>query len=263
MEEIDLFKINETLSYRFYQMPKELFENPRYKNKLSLESKVAYSLLFDRLQLSKINKWFNENDEIYLIYTRLELIDELKISKTTASKIFKELSECNLIKEERLGQGLPNRIYIGKIKTESVEDFKKRNFRSLKNGLLEVQNSISRSLKEYPNNTDINNTDNICVENKKIFLCDKVSLYKEELINLVETYTIEKTAKFIVELNMYKLSSGKEYVSDYNAILRWVVNKVKRDEKRESYSNKNKSKLDYKYCEQRDYDNLESYYDNI
>lgn len=88
MRNIELFKINETLTYRFYQMPKELFENPYYKYNLSLESKVAYSLLLDRLQLSRINKWFNEKGEIYLIYTRMELIDELKISKVTASKVF-------------------------------------------------------------------------------------------------------------------------------------------------------------------------------
>lgn len=53
---IDLFKINETLTYKFYQMPKELFRNPLYKDKLSLEAKVKYSLLLDRLELSRMNK---------------------------------------------------------------------------------------------------------------------------------------------------------------------------------------------------------------
>lgn len=261
MKEIELFKVNETLTYKFYQMPKELFKNSYYKDKLSLESKVAYSLLLDRLQLSNINKWFNEDGEIYLIYTRLELIDELKISKVTASKVFKELSECNLIKEERLGQGKPNRIYIGKIKSENIEEFKRRNFRSLKTELLEVQNRISRSLKENTNNTDINNTDNMCNENTKIFFDDKVSLYQEEICKLVEDYSIEKATNFVVELNLYKLSSGKEYTSDYDAILRWVVNKVERDEKRENYNNR--SNLRYKNFSQRDYNDLESFYDNL
>ena len=67
MNQIELFKINETLSYKFYQMPKELFNNPYYKNKLSLESKVAYTFLLDRLQISRMNKWFNEKGEIYFI----------------------------------------------------------------------------------------------------------------------------------------------------------------------------------------------------
>ena len=263
MRNIELFKINETLTYRFYQMPKELFENPYYKYNLSLESKVAYSLLLDRLQLSRINKWFNEKGEIYLIYTRMELIDELKISKVTASKVFKELSDCNLIKEERLGQGKPNRIFIGKIQAENLEEFKKRNFRSLKTELLEVQNRISRSIKENTNNTDINNTDNVINRNEKIFYDERVSLYKEEVLKLVEDYTIEKATKFIVELNIYKLSSGKEYSSDYDAILRWVVNKVERDEKKEQQMLKGTSNIKFKSNNQREYNDLESFYDNL
>ncbi len=255
-EKLNLFKINETLTYKFYQMPKELFRNSLYKDRLSLEAKVTYTLLIDRLELSRINKWFNEKGEIYLIYTRQELINELKISRSTASKVFNELKKCNLIKEERLGQGMTNRIYIGKIQSEDLEKFKNRTFRSLKEELLEVQNRISRSLKENTNNTDINNTDNIYNENSKIFLADKVSLYKEEICKLVEDYTIEKVTKFVIELNLYKLSSSKDYFSDYDAILRWVVNKVERDEKR-------KVNISFKSSYQREYDNLEEFYDNL
>ena len=93
---LELFKVNETLTYKFYQMPKELFKSPLYKDKLSLQAKVTYTLLLDRLELSRINKWFNENGEIYLIYTRQELINELKISRATASKVFSELKKVTL-----------------------------------------------------------------------------------------------------------------------------------------------------------------------
>ena len=95
-EKLELFKVNETLTYKFYQMPKELFRNPLYRDRLSLEAKVTYTLLLDRLELSRINKWFNENGEIYLIYTRQELINELKISRATASKVFSELKKVTL-----------------------------------------------------------------------------------------------------------------------------------------------------------------------
>lgn len=259
---LDLFKINETLTYRFYQMPKELFRNPLYKGKLSLEAKVTYTLLLDRLELSRLNKWFNENGEIYLIYTRQELINELKISRTTASKVFSELKKCNLIKEERLGQGMANRIYIGKMQSENLEKFKERTFRSPKEELLEVQNRISRSLKENSNNTNINNTElNIYNSQEKIFFADKVSLKMEELNNLVEQYGNEKTAKIIVALDLYKKSSGKVYASDYNAILNWVINKVERDEKRELEGSSKRNNNRYKSYTQREYDDLESFYD--
>ncbi len=256
---IDLFKINETQSFRFYQMPKELFTNPYYKDRLSLEAKVTYTLLLDRLELSRINKWFNSNGEIYLIYTRQELINELKISKSTATKVFNELKSCNLIIEERLGRGEANRIYIGKIKNEDLEQFKKRKFRSLKTELLEVQNSTSRSLKEYLNNTNNNNTNNLYKDEKKFFLDDKVSLYGGEIEKLVNEYGMDKAVKCIVELNLYKLSSGKEYSSDYDTILRWVVNKVERDENKKVINNNKKHS--YQNYSQREYDNLEEFYD--
>ena len=79
-------------------------------NKKLFKINETYTLLLDRLELSRINKWFNDKGEIYLIYTRQELIKELKISRATANKVFIELANCNLIKEERLGQGMPNRI---------------------------------------------------------------------------------------------------------------------------------------------------------
>ena len=259
INKIDLFKINETQSFRFYQMPKELFTNPYYKDKLSIEAKVTYALLLDRLELSRINKWFNKNGEIFLIYTRQELIDELKISKSTATKVFNELKQCKLIVEERLGRGEANRIYIGKIKSEDLEQFKKRNFRSLKTELLEVQNSTSRSLKEYLNNTNNNNTDNINKDDKKYLLDDKVSLYGGEIEKLVNEYGMDKTVKCIVDLNLYKVSKGKEYSSDYDAILRWVINKVERDEKKLLIENERKHT--YKNYSQRQYDDLENFYD--
>ncbi len=257
---LDLFKINETLTYKFYQMPKELFRNPLYKDKLSLEAKVTYSLLLDRLELSRMNKWFNKNGEIYLIYTRQEIIDELKISRATATKVFNELSECNLIKEERLGQGLANRIYIGKMQAENLERFKQRTFRSLKEELLEVQNRISRSLKENSNNTDINNTENIYNANKEFF-SDNVSLYFVELNHLLSEYGEEKTAKAIVALELYKNSTGKKYASDYNAILNWVINKVERDEKNQSSQVQKSNGIRFKGYSKEQYDDLENYYD--
>ena len=79
-------------------------------NKKLFKINETCTLLLDRLELSRINKWFNDKGEIYLIYTRQELIKELKISRATATKVFIELANCNLIKEERLGQGMPNRI---------------------------------------------------------------------------------------------------------------------------------------------------------
>ena len=115
-----IYKINETLEYSFYQMPQELFDNEKYK-KLSLEAKVIYSFLLNRMKLSKINHWINNQGEIYLIYTRKEFQNKLNLSDKPVTRAFKELRNANLIKEEKQGFGKPNLIYIGKIEHEEIE----------------------------------------------------------------------------------------------------------------------------------------------
>ena len=115
-----IYKINETLEYSFYQMPQELFDNEKYK-KLSLEAKVIYSFLLNRMKLSKINHWINNQGEIYLIYTRKEIQSKLNLSDKPVTRAFKELRNANLIKEEKQGFGKPNLIYIGKIEHGEIE----------------------------------------------------------------------------------------------------------------------------------------------
>ncbi len=115
-----LYKINETLQHSYYQMPQELFCNEKYK-KLSIEAKVIYAFLLNRMNLSRMNKWINEKGEIYLIYTRKEIQSKLNLSDKPVTRAFKELREANLIKEEKQGFGKPNLIYIGKIEQEKLK----------------------------------------------------------------------------------------------------------------------------------------------
>lgn len=117
---MNLYKINETLQHSYYQMPQELFCNEKYK-KLSIETKVIYSFLLNRMNLSRMNKWINDKGEIYLIYTRKEIQSKLNLSDKPVTRAFKELRETNLIKEERQGFGKPNLIYIGKIEREELK----------------------------------------------------------------------------------------------------------------------------------------------
>ena len=118
---MNLYKINETLQHSYYQMPQELFNNEKYR-KLSIEAKVIYAFLLNRMNLSRINKWINGRGEIYLIYTRKEIQSKLNLSDKPVTRAFKELRETNLIKEERQGFGKPNLIYIGKIEHEELQN---------------------------------------------------------------------------------------------------------------------------------------------
>ena len=109
------YKINECFEHLYYQIPQELFFNPFYKDKLSSDSKILYGFLLNRLTLSAKNNWFDENGNIYLIFTRKEVQNLLNLSDKTVTKAFKQLADCNLIYEKKRGSTKPNYIYVGKI----------------------------------------------------------------------------------------------------------------------------------------------------
>lgn len=123
MNEIDFYKINETLNNKYYQIPQELFVNRLYKEKLNSDSKILYAFLLDRLSLSQKNHWFDKEGRVYLIFTREEVQNKLCLSEKTVTKAFKQLTDVNLIAEKRQGLGKPNLIYIGKIQHENINNF--------------------------------------------------------------------------------------------------------------------------------------------
>ena len=108
-----LYKISDTIQFEFFRLPKALFANPKYKA-MSSDAKLTYSLLYDRLSLSKQNGWINEKDEVFLIYTREEIAVALGITYKKAMAAFRELISNGLIFEKRCGRGMANKIYIVK-----------------------------------------------------------------------------------------------------------------------------------------------------
>lgn len=110
---MNVYKINDVISCEFLKIPKTMFANENYR-RLSSDAKLTYALLYDRLSLSKLNGWINENEEVYLIYTREEIAEDLGITYKKAISAFKELLAAELIAEQRCGRGIPNKIYIVK-----------------------------------------------------------------------------------------------------------------------------------------------------
>lgn len=167
-----VYKINDIINCEFLKIPKTMFANESYRT-LSSDAKLTYALLYDRLSLSKLNGWINENDEVYLIYTREEIAEDLGITYKKAISAFKELISLNLITEQRCGRGIPNKIYIVKLElteTQAKKYTKRENLRTadsvcLNENLSEFeicQNSTSEGNTENQDmpNTDIKNSQN-------------------------------------------------------------------------------------------------------
>ena len=109
-----LMKLTDAISYFHLQMPRWLFSDSQYSD-LSLESKVAYTFLLNRFQLSRRNGWVNRYGEVYVIYTREDLSREMQVSYRKAITCFKELADKHLLWEQRQGRGLPNRIFLADV----------------------------------------------------------------------------------------------------------------------------------------------------
>ena len=76
MQEIqfDYFHGMEAEQYTFYRIPKILFTAECFKT-ISCEAKVLYGLMLDRMSLSIKNRWFDEEDRVYIIFTVEEIAE--------------------------------------------------------------------------------------------------------------------------------------------------------------------------------------------
>lgn len=116
-----LMKLGDVQSVYHLQMPRWLFTDPRY-TALSLEAKVAYTFLLNRFQLSRLNGWINDAGEVFIIYTRKSLADEMQVSYRKVIDSMKELSAAGLIWERRCGRGDANQIYLALVEHQECRN---------------------------------------------------------------------------------------------------------------------------------------------
>mgnify|MGYP003563390295 FL=1 len=112
--QFDYYRGMEAEQYSFYRVPKVLFTAECFKS-LSCEAKVLYGLMLDRMSLSIKNRWFDDEDRVYIIFTVDEIAELMNCGTQKAVKLIKELDTSNgigLIEKKRLGLGKPNVIYV-------------------------------------------------------------------------------------------------------------------------------------------------------
>ena len=119
-----IYHISDVLNEEYLRFPLGLLAEPKYRD-MSLEAKMIYSLLLNRLTLSQRNGWINDNGEVYLIYTREEAAEMLNLSYKKTIAAFKELIAVDLLLEQRQGRGYPNLLYVLKmvVTDEKAEEF--------------------------------------------------------------------------------------------------------------------------------------------
>ena len=184
--------------YSFIKVPKLLVHDKAFIG-LSVDAKMLYGLLLDRMSLSMKNGWLDEENRVYIIYQIKDIMSDMNMARATAVKYLQELVDFGLVEKKKRGLGLPNILYVKSflVEKESTEQektfggrytntpempkntqkFKNYTSRSSKIETQEVQKLNYKEFNNYtsgsseneiqevqeldPNNTNINNTKNI------------------------------------------------------------------------------------------------------
>ena len=100
---------------RFFKLYKFLFEDDKYRD-IGLNSKVAYCVYRDLIQQNR-NVKKDKDGKVYIENPRKYLMNTLKVSINTVTKIHKELNRVGLIKDVWDDVGKPNIVYINYCET--------------------------------------------------------------------------------------------------------------------------------------------------
>ena len=155
--QFDYYRGMEAEQYTFYRIPKVLFTAECFKS-LSCEAKVLYGLLLDRMSLSIKNRWFDEEDRVYIIFTVEEIAELINCGTQKAVRLLKELDAdkgIGLIEKKRLGLGKPNVIYVKNFIIRQTEDKERREKQggtpvNAQNGENHTSGMMKTTIQEFP-----------------------------------------------------------------------------------------------------------------
>lgn len=171
---LDYYYEEEGEQFAFYRVPKVLFQNEAFKG-LSMDAKILYGILLDRVTLSQQNGWKDDRNRIYIIFTIEEVMDCLQCGNKKAVQLLEELErKGGLIEKRRQGLGKPNIIYVKNF-IRPVDKSDDGHFKKCQNHTSEsVKATVQEMSKTQSNNTDNNKTDKNDTENS--IYPDKVRL---------------------------------------------------------------------------------------
>ena len=250
MEQKPMFRYyygSESEQYSYFKIPKLLITSDIFRD-LSNDAKILYGLLLDRMELSRKNNWFDEENRAYIVCSIEEISELLNCSRNKAIKSLQELDTdkgIGLIEKRRLGQGNNTIMYVKNFlisadmnsqqSNADVSEVQNVNFqkskistsRNAKNQLPEVQNMDHK--KTYNNHTESNETVShpiVSTKEQKIrrfdadhdwdFSLQEYQLYVKEMIDyesLMQVYPREKeTIDGIFELIVEVLMNTNEKI---------------------------------------------------
>lgn len=109
--ELAYFYSHEADQFSFIRIPKMMVTEDLY-SELSLQAKVLYGMLIDRVGTARKNDWLDEENRVYIIYPISEIQEDMKVSKKKAIDSLAELVKIGLVEKKQRGLGLPSILYV-------------------------------------------------------------------------------------------------------------------------------------------------------
>ena len=106
--------------YSFIRIPKAMMTEDVFAP-LSVEAKILYGLLLDKMSASVKNQWLDEENKAYVIYQITDIMEDMNISKKKAIASLKELEEVGLVEKKLKGLGQPSLLYVKKFRIVNDE----------------------------------------------------------------------------------------------------------------------------------------------
>lgn len=97
--------------YGFVRVPKLLMTEKMFDS-ISIDAKLLYGLLIDRMSMAQKNDWIDEENRVYVLYPIAEIQEDMGVSKKKAIACLADLEKSGLIEKKVRGFGLPNLLYI-------------------------------------------------------------------------------------------------------------------------------------------------------
>lgn len=204
MEQFDYIYGSHANAYSFLMVPNELFENDRFDG-LSLSSKILYSTLLRRANLSVKNNWVDEQNRVFIIYPNADIMKDLKISEATVIKHMNELKSFGLIEKKKLGQGKPDIIYV---KDFIIDDYA--------NGSRTIDSIAEEGTEEECNESE--NAENKPSDENEVSVCSVQNYrnYSPRTLDTMDSGTLESKGLELVKVqpSYNKYNNNINYISN-------------------------------------------------
>lgn len=100
--------------FSYVNIPKALIREDAFSD-VSLEAKMLYGLIMERMGMYRKNKWQDEQGRVYVLYPVKEIMEDMNRSEASVSKYLSELEEARLLERVQSVPGRPCKLYLKKL----------------------------------------------------------------------------------------------------------------------------------------------------